>query len=193
MTRTYPIWLILGPSGAGKTSFGQFLATEKNWLNLEIDQFTHPGDPPVDGINYHHLRAPWDRFYAHHDASDLHSEISTRIACQEKVGCILTFPSGVVLSTAHLQASIMFLSVWVLYGTAADCMQAFLKREAVLSRGLDLNHWINNNWQTYFLFSLPPLGPHRVNVFTPQGDRRSHADTFDELAARTQGNMVDQG
>jgi hypothetical protein len=149
MTRTFPIWLVLGPSGAGKSSFGKFLATDKNWLFLEADQFTHSGARPVDGIDYHDLRPPWDRFYIHQDASALHAELSDRTASQGKAGCIMTFPSGVALSAEHLQASVKLLSVWVLYGTAADCIHWFLEREAAMSRVLDLTHWLANNSQTY--------------------------------------------
>jgi hypothetical protein len=33
------VWLVLGPSGIGKRSFGEWLATERNWLHLEIDRY----------------------------------------------------------------------------------------------------------------------------------------------------------
>jgi hypothetical protein len=166
-----------------ESSFGQFLEAEKDWLFLEIDRFTHPDLPPEDGIDYYDLRAPWNRFFEHQDASELRAELSGRAARDGKAGCVVTFPSGVVLVPGHLQAADGF-SGWVLYGTAADCILSFLEREADLSRGLNLPHWLVNNAETYLRFSMPALASYRINVFTPNGERRSHAIVFDELSER---------
>ena len=59
------VWLILGPSGAGKSGFGRWLATEQNWLQLEIDRF-----PEGDGIDLNNLRAEWNASMSAETQSD---------------------------------------------------------------------------------------------------------------------------
>lgn len=57
MRRGIVIWLILGLSGTGKSSFGQWLAAERGFLHLEIDP------PAGDGIDLEGLRPEWNEFY----------------------------------------------------------------------------------------------------------------------------------
>jgi adenylate kinase family enzyme len=56
------VWLILGPSGVGKSDFGGWLHTELNWLHLEIDR------SDGDGIDLNALRPEWDAFLKQNNA-----------------------------------------------------------------------------------------------------------------------------
>ena len=84
--QTRPLLFILGPSGVGKSSFGQWLAAERNWLHLEIDRY-----PDGDGIDLNSLRSEWDEFYTRKKPERLTEVISKRLQPNE-VGAALTFP-----------------------------------------------------------------------------------------------------
>jgi hypothetical protein len=55
--------------------------------------------------------------------------------------------------------------VLVLYGSGAECITALLKREHESGRGLDSDHWIQNNAATYARFSTPDYDSYRVTMF----------------------------
>lgn len=92
------MWFILGPSGVGKSSFGQYIAHAKGWLHLEIDQF-----PNGDGIDTHGLREPWDLFFLKKDPSALAAELARRVESEKSQGGVASFPGGVVLSPDHIK------------------------------------------------------------------------------------------
>jgi shikimate kinase len=171
-------WFILGPSGVGKSSFGQYLAQEKNWLHLEIDQF------PNDGINIHQLREPCDNFYHKKDSSSLVAELTQRVTSQGKAGGVATFPGNFVLFQEHITACRSLIAIFYLYGSAEQCINAFLKREQETGRNLSLDHWMGNNYSTHPIMSDHIFEHNRVNVFTHEGSRRADLDVFAELSAR---------
>jgi len=73
--------------------------------------------------------------------------------------------------------------VVVLYGTGAECMDAFLARECATGRGLGVDHWITNNRDIYAEFSRPDYAPYRVAAFD-NGRHRSRAALVDEIRRR---------
>jgi len=170
---------ILGPSGIGKSSFGEYITQAKSWLHLEVDQF-----PNSDGIDIHKLREPWDRFFFKKDPQDLVDELTKRVTSEKRAGCIVTFPGGVVLSPEHIRMCRESIGIFYLYGSAAQCINAFLAREEETGRCLSLEHWLTNNYETYLKMSNPAFEQSRVHVFTHTGNRRSHQDIFSELEKR---------
>lgn len=170
------IWFILGPSGTGKSSFGEYLAKIKNWYHLEIDQFDK------NGIDIHGLRQDWDAYCYKHDPSGLLKEIERRAKESGKFNCILTFPGNLVLSTDHISAVSDNIKIIYLYGSAARCITAFLKREQEMHRKLGLDHWITYNYATYIKMSEPEFEANRVYVWTHNGERRRHEDIFAEIS-----------
>jgi hypothetical protein len=179
------LWLLFGPSGVGKSCFGQYLECAKNWLFLEIDQFKAPGEAVPDGIDVHGLRVPWDQFYCEFEAHPLAEELTNRVNGQQKSGCVLSFPSRVPIQLQHIASSSSHISLWILYGSAADCIHSFLEREKELLRNLDLEFWRSNNYELYLHYSLPHLGSQRVAAFDMNGSHRRFEDIFSELDVRS--------
>jgi shikimate kinase len=169
------IWFVLGPSGTGKSSFGEYLTNIKNWYHLEIDQFDK------DGIDINGLRRDWDAYYNNFKSSGLITELKKRVKESGKSNCVLTFPGNLVLLTDHISAVADNIKIIYLYGSAARCITAFLKREQKMYRNLGLDHWITYNCATYIKMSEPELEANRVHVWTHNGERRQHEDIFAEV------------
>lgn len=171
------IWLILGPSGVGKSSFGDWLATEQNWLHLEIDRY-----PAGDGIDLNNLRPEWNEFYEGGKAKRLGEAVQQRLEANAKAYGVLTFPGNLILSPSLVIAATQArIRTIYLYGSKAHCISAFLKREEQTGRNLDLNHWITNNCTSYKQVGELALAPYRIHVFTQIGTRRPHSEVFETL------------
>lgn len=178
------ICLILGPSGVGKSSFGEWLATERNWLHLEIDRF-----PEGDGVDLNTLRPEWDEFYLAGNAKRLGGAVQQRLEEISKTRAVLTFPGNLILSPDHVIAATQAgIRTIYLYGSAAHCISAFLSREQQTSRNLDLNHWTTHNRTSHQQMGDPALAPYRINVFMQDGTRRPHAEVFEMLLTGEQGD-----
>jgi hypothetical protein len=173
------IWLILGPSGAGKSSFGQWLSTERNFLHLEIDP------PAGDGIELNGLRSEWTEFFDNRgSAQDLREAVAMRLE-KSNVDAVLTFSSLLVLPPDRIHAADQAgIRTIYFYGSAADCITAFLNRERLTARNLGIDHWFGSNIKTYFEISKPEYAPHRIRVFNDMGARKPHAEVFAELNAQ---------
>lgn len=159
------ILFVLGPSGAGKSSLGDALAGH-GFVHLEHDIYPESGD----GIDVLGLREVWDAFLEGGWTQPLIDELLLRAVRGR--GVVLTFSGIVVLPTERLLlARDRGIAAVILYGTAADCLNAFLERERHTGRGLTLQHWVANNRQSYIAFSLPDLEPFRLPVFDSRGRR----------------------
>lgn len=99
-----------------------------------------------------------------------------------KTSSVLTFPGNLVLGPDHITAAVQAgIRTIYLYGSAADCITAFLKREQQAGRNLDLAYWIANNRDPYMRMSEPAFAPYRIHVFTHMGNRRTHPEVFETL------------
>jgi hypothetical protein len=174
--RSFLVWLILGPAGAGKSSFGEWIATKRNWLHLEVDR------ADGDGIDLNNLRREWDDFWQRTDASPLRKVLRRRCIDADKAGSVLTFASNLVLSVDQIAAARQEgIETFYLYGSAAHCIASFLKREKQTGRRFGLDHWLRNNHRQYMRISEPLFAPCRIHVFTPAGARRAHLKVFESL------------
>jgi len=182
MSRQTSITFLLGPSGVGKSTLGAWLAEDCDALHMEIDQY-----PSQDGIDAEGLREEWEAFLAGASAADLVAVIRRKISGANASGSVLSFPSGLVFSAGHLDSLAKArVIVVVLYGTAADCINAFLKREVEHRRVPAANlveHWISNNRDSYVAFSRPEWAPFRVSAFR-EGKRVSRAKLVAEVRRR---------
>jgi hypothetical protein len=174
-----PILCLLGPSGAGKSTLARLIAERLSFLHLEIDRY-----PAGDGIDLEGLRTEWDAFWGATRARELAVAINARIQAAGRRGAVLSFPSGVVFSHDHIVAAhALRIVTVVLYGTGAECLGEFLRREIESGRNLDADHWIRNNAASYAMFSRPEYAEYRLNVFDG-GRFRDRATLLDELSAR---------
>lgn len=156
-----PILFLLGPSGSGKSTIAKWVQADLGYLHIEIDRW-----PDGDGIDIEGIRVQWNLFLHQIMPSALADEIQRRIMSAQSSGAIVSFPSDVVFSQDHIdQAREQGICTAVLYGTGVDCVEAFLRRESKLNRGLGVEHWVNNNAYSYALFSTPQFAPYRMMSF----------------------------
>jgi len=167
-TSSPPHIFVLGPSGCGKSRIGKYFG-RRDYLHVEIDRW-----PDGDGIDLEHLRTEWDEFYLRGTPKSLATALAAKASSARRRACVLTFPSGVVLSTPLIEAGITSsIVVKYLYGSAADCIMSFLHRESEIGRNLPVEHWLANNGCAYLQVSRPEFEPYRVAVFTGRGTRVS--------------------
>lgn len=98
----------------------------------------------------------------------------------------MSFASTLVLGPEHIvAANEASIKVVYLYGSGADCIDAFVTRETKSGSGaLDLDHWIRHNRDSYASMSVPQFREHRVRAFGPNGKHRSCPAIFDEIRSR---------
>ena len=166
-----PIIFILGPSGAGKSTLGQELAKAHGFLHIETDSFQ------VTGMHHLGLQDEWAEFETKNDAKKLADAIRSRAVSAGKKAAVMTFSSVVIFSPQQIiAAESQHILIVVPYGSAAECISAFLKREKRTRRDLDLAHWLKYNAQephaTYIDFSLPEYARYRLEAFTRKARRR---------------------
>src|SRR5205809_846247 len=134
-----PILFILGPSGAGKTTLAENLGKNCKFLHLDFDL------SKVDGVNQAGLREEWNPFVSHRRFEPLIESIRKKIVKPLK-GASVTCPSGVVLPRDLLIKMKLFgVECVIMYGSRADCLAAFLRREKETGRGFNEEHWVVNN------------------------------------------------
>lgn len=156
-----PILFVLGPSGSGKSTLASWVRNDLSFLHLEIDRF-----PEGNGIDLEHLRKEWDAFWNGADPQPLAAALNDRALDTRARGVILSFPSGVVPTSSHItSAAQVGIQMLILYGTGAECLEAFLQREQASGRGLKADHWIRYNALAYAAFSLPSFAAHRLMMF----------------------------
>ena len=181
-TKRAPIIFLLGPSGSGKTRLGSWLGEDLAILHLEIDRW-----PDGDGVDLEGLRLEWDVFWNTGQAASLAAVIRKRVARTHRQGAVLSFPSTLVLPAAALRAAEQEgIRSFVLYGTGAECLTAFLERERANGRGLKDGHWVKNNARSYIEYSQKEFAPYRLSAFT-LGKHRKRANLVAEVKTRLTG------
>lgn len=171
-----PIVFLLGPSGSGKSTLASWVQEDLGYLHVEIDRANGYG------IDIEGLRIQWDKFRENNQPAEFAAEIRRRIAVAQKCGTILSFPSGDAFSLANIiSAREHGIFVAVLYGTGAECLAAFLRREAELERGFSAKHWVDNNAYSYACFSLPFYEQCRIMAFE-RGKHRERKALVQEIA-----------
>lgn len=177
-----PIVFILGPSGSGKTTLGRWASEDLGFLHLEIDQW-----PIADGIDATGLRSEWDVFLRSLRAGDLASAIRARARRSGSPGAAVSFPSPIRLEVAHIrEAARHGVRTVILYGAAADCVEAFLRREQTSGRGLDQEFWIRNNAEAYIWYSRKEFEPYRIRSFSG-GNPRQRSELLGEVKLAVAG------
>lgn len=165
--RPSPIAFLIGPSGAGKSTLAAWAAEALGLLHLEIDRYPHG-----DGIDLEGLRPAWDAFWLDGDARALAAAVRDRAADAKAAGAILSFPSGVVPRDEQIDALARDdITLVVLYGSGAECLDAFLRREQAKPTRLDATHWIRHNADPYATLSAPRFAPYRLMAFDDGGFR----------------------
>jgi len=162
-----PIIFLLGPSGSGKSTLSGWLAEDLQMLHLEIDRW-----PDGNGIDLEGLRSEWKAFLETRQVDGLATVIRQRGREAGRRGAVLSFPSTLVLDPGLFQAGEGHgIKSFVLYGTAAECLAAFLDRERATGRKLSQEHWIQNNANSYITHSRQEFTHYRLQAFAAGGFR----------------------
>jgi len=176
-----PLVFLLGPSGSGKSTLGAWLASDLDFRHVEVDRWS-----ASDGIDAEGIRSQWNGFLFGGNAQPLADFIRRRSAATWHRGTVLSFPSTLVLALDHFRALAQEeVRLIILWGTEAECMQAFLQREAETGRRLDAEHWRQHNQNVFSAFSQPAFQPWRLLVFEDRGHRPRNV-----LVAEVQGRLV---
>jgi hypothetical protein len=172
---------LLGPSGAGKSTLGRWLAEDLGLLHLEMDRW-----PEGNGIDLEGLRGEWT-LLCRRQAAPLVEAARRRAAFAGRSGVVLSFPSGVVLGRAVLEAAERAgVCPLVLYGAREECLAAFLERERATGRLFTTDHWVRFNRRPHGTYGGRRLARYRVGVFAG-GVHRPRADLVAEVRRRASG------
>src|SRR6266571_5994139 len=129
MTRTerLPVLVILGPSGSGKSSLGEWLQQDYGYWHLEIDQ---RDVPELERIRAVRLASEWETFLHRGDPVPLGTTLRTWTTDRGFAGVVLSFSSLRCLSVIQIESLRTHgIHAVILYGTIEDCIGAFLYRE----------------------------------------------------------------
>ncbi|HEX5273594.1 MAG TPA: hypothetical protein VFW33_24025 [Gemmataceae bacterium] len=190
-----PILVILGPSGAGKTHFSDYMGAQKGMVHINLDQ---DGDAALkEGV-----KAGWEalttKYLALRGPQQFVEDIRRRISSSGVKGAVVTCTSGVMPSirpgatgwhfSQEYISSLLDSGVCtvVLYGTQNDCRNSFLQREKQTGRNIGgPEFWQGNNaaWYDPDQFSVQAFGALMVQAFA-DGIHRDEEALFEEIHKR---------
>jgi hypothetical protein len=189
-------YLIFGPSGVGKTSFGNFLGGTGKYVHLDFDRYKEG----KYGIGEEKLTSEWSLLCECQDPSALREILNDRAS--NKFGCIMTFASAFYFFGPALEClkcnklSFHFSSNAIelldgydlhcvyLLGTAEQCTEAYINREIVCGerdRTSLRADWERFNRIPYERMTAKSLAKYRIDVFDAAGNRRSHESVADQM------------
>src|SRR6185436_16255674 len=96
-----PVIMILGPSGVGKSTVGQWLGVDLGLLHLEADLDPKEGN----GIDVANIRPEWNRFYFSREAGPIVETLRSRSSQAGRRGTVLTLPGNVELQAPTIIAA----------------------------------------------------------------------------------------
>ncbi len=169
------IILMFGPSGVGKSTLAKWITEDLNFLHINFDRWDGEGMDEKIIIN------EWNDFFQNLAAENLKKVIDENIKIQNKQGAVITFPSNVLPTIAHIRrAEKSGIRTVILYGPKEACMKAFLTREKAIGRNLGLDHWNKYNKLFYDGFSRSEFLPYTIDAFN-NDDRRSRTSLIDDV------------
>jgi hypothetical protein len=178
-------YFLLGPSGVGKTHFGNWLEAKRGYHHIRVDDGDQGSQLQREEPT---LWALWQR--GHHrayEASPTFVEVAAPFRdglrkCAEtkgKKGCVLTFWSYTVFPPNDIDALVKHdITVKYLYGPKEECIAAAFSRDAAKwshDKGQARAHWCQYN-PTYQRIGGPGLAEYRVDIFEPSGERLSEVE-----------------
>ena len=181
-----PLLLLLGPSGAGKSTLGIALAKTHNWLHVEIDPLSYAAGGVPDFAH------SWRRLCLEGRFADLASQMQRQAIATSRQGVVAAFESMATLTIEQIAtAGRSGLAVVYLFGTEAECLGAFLRREAQIGRRLPETHWRTCNAEIYGLGRRPEYEPHKLHAFR-DGARRPIEELVAEMQARVRRSSASE-
>ena len=176
-------YFLLGPSGVGKTWFGNWLEANRQYHHIRVDN----GDQGSELVKEKRLWELW----LHGNpgtpfaTSPLFIPLAGRFSvelqkCADangKKGCVLTFWSYTVFGPSEIDSLAEHnIAVNYFYGPKEKCIEAAVSREAANGHAeRDRAHWCKHN-QTYQRIGGPGLSSYRADIIEPSGERLSEEE-----------------
>jgi hypothetical protein len=185
-------YFLLGPSGVGKTRFGDWLEAERKYHHMRVDngdQDSELGKEPTL-LKLWMQGNPKSPFETSPSFIELAEPFSNELqkcaqANGKKNGCVLTFWSYIVFAPSEIDALAKHnIVVKYLYGPKEKCIDAAFSRDAAKwshDKDRARAHWCEHN-KTYQRMGGPGLSSYRADVFKPSGDRLSPEEIVARLA-----------
>jgi len=157
----------MGPSGVGKTTLANWLASDCNYLHIDFDQWGG------DAASFASLRIGWENYKTTGDIKKLRTTITN--SCSDFVeGIVLSFPSDDMLVDLAMlnQAKKVGVHPIIMYADAETCKQTFINREMNNGRGLPVEHWQKYNAHIYKEgYLTTEHKPYLLNAYDSVGHR----------------------
>jgi hypothetical protein len=167
-------YFLLGPSGVGKTRFGNWLEANRQYFHLAVDR----GDPPNNGLKAEGLWDLWGVLLQGNPAPFARA-LQERAKTEGKKGCVLTFYSVDVFAPDEIDRLAKHdIAVWYLYGPKEFCIEAYVSRENHPDK--DRAFWCQNN-RTYQRMGGPGLSSYRADIIEPSGKRLTEEEIAELL------------
>jgi hypothetical protein len=168
-------YFLLGPSGVGKTTFGDWLGANRKYqyLHLAVDR----GEKD-DGLTAEGLIKLWDQLTQGNPAP-LARKLQDLAESKGEKSCALTFPSVTFFPAASIDHLAEHnIAVRYLYGPKESCIENYVRRENRPDR--DRAFWCQNN-RLYEKMGAPELAPYRVDIIDPSGKRLTESEIAELL------------
>jgi len=170
-------FFILGPSGVGKTTFGDWVAANLPYLHIPLDRGDDGNGLVIEGL---------DQLWINKDWPGLARELDRRAQDAGKLGCVLTIWGSLHCAADQIpHFAQVGIAVRYLFASGEACVAAFTQREAIAGhpeRGEEF--WSRYNAATYAEVARRDMIPYRVDVLDPFGARRPLDEVARQLGMR---------
>jgi hypothetical protein len=155
-------YFLLGPSGVGKTTFGNWLQDNRQYLHIPADR----GDG-YGGLVAERLWGLWIKL-KQGDPKPFADELQAR--AKGKNGSVLSFPSAEFFEPKQIDNLAAYdIAVRYLYGPKEACMAEYNRRE---NRQVGDRIWCQWN-RNYQRMGGPGLSEYRADIIEASGKRLS--------------------
>ena len=158
------VFLVLGPSGVGKSYLSELLEREWALFYWRIYNFEENGFPSA-----------WDGHGEQVDVATLMAAVYARCAAQGAAGAVvLIAPEDVLEPRQLIEARHLGATPVVLWGTRDQCVQARKERSKKKRKRFnekDMPRYWKNNSAAFEAYCRPEYSDFRVEAFRPDGSR----------------------
>jgi hypothetical protein len=165
-----PLIFVMGPAGAGKSTTSDALGRLHGLRRIEMDRNAQWLPDERQG-----LEPAWRAFTRKNDAAPLAAVLRQRARDAGAAGTVLSMQCTDVPGPQMLRSALASgVTPVVLYGTGAECLEAYLARGYTTGLPPTEEAWWRLNSRSYALLSGGLYAPYRVPAF--EGGRRRPLD-----------------
>ncbi len=177
-----PIFLVLGPSGVGKSFLSEILES-KGFLYLHIDT-----DSPERSFKANGFPAEWDNDFRQVEFDKMVVILRNKLI-EEQIGTIISFPTSYLLTYEMLIKAInVGMTPLLLWGTREHCMNSANERIKKKGKTFNQNRYDKWNNPTFLTYSIPDFDDFRVEAFRDDGSRYPEEEWLAEIMQKLSNN-----